>query len=242
MRDPMTEAFNLGNLITIWHVDPELDGTDDSCGWFRPKLTKEQRLQVQYLAEDEARDPFIQAARCKKIESPGQSVMLLLAALHQVEDRLNTGATSDDISRAAYRLGTCGYDHIRNHLCFLPGYHSNRSEDRLDDRIEAATELYLILARYLLGRARPWYRHPRWHIHHWRVQVHPIQKLKRWLFSRCAKCENRFAFGESPISGQWGSAGPQWFKSEESVYHHGCYPSIPRALHAPTPPIDEDEM
>lgn len=45
MHDPMTVAFEIKlpfrseknkykSLITIWHVDPEKDGSDDSCGWF----------------------------------------------------------------------------------------------------------------------------------------------------------------------------------------------------------------
>lgn len=47
MHDPMTVAHEIylgpkkkknghyrSPLITIWHVDPETDGTDDSCGWF----------------------------------------------------------------------------------------------------------------------------------------------------------------------------------------------------------------
>ena len=44
MHEPMTVAFEIkslfktrgyrNSLITVWHVDPEKDGTDDSCGWF----------------------------------------------------------------------------------------------------------------------------------------------------------------------------------------------------------------
>lgn len=51
MHDPMTIAHEIkspfrgkpskfwpkgyrNSLVTIWHVDPERDGTDDSCGWF----------------------------------------------------------------------------------------------------------------------------------------------------------------------------------------------------------------
>lgn len=37
MHDPMTVAFEIPRpwpLVTVWHVDPERDGTDDSCDWF----------------------------------------------------------------------------------------------------------------------------------------------------------------------------------------------------------------
>ena len=45
MHDPWTLAHKIkspfknksgyrNSLISIWHVDPETDGTDNSCGWF----------------------------------------------------------------------------------------------------------------------------------------------------------------------------------------------------------------
>lgn len=69
---------------------------------------------------------------------------------------------------------------------------------------------------------RPWYRHPRWHIWHWELQIHPVQDFKRWAFSRCAKCHKRFPWGYSVISGSWEGTGPRWFYSEKNVFHQGC--------------------
>jgi hypothetical protein len=56
MHDPMTVAFEIkspikrkselcpngyrSSIITIWHVDPEMDGSDDSCDWFGNRRTK----------------------------------------------------------------------------------------------------------------------------------------------------------------------------------------------------------
>lgn len=62
----------------------------------------------------------------------------------------------------------------------------------------------------------------RWHVHHWHVQVHPTQKLKRWLWSRCAECGRRFPYGYSVVSHQWDSDGPRWFRGESGKYHHEC--------------------
>lgn len=66
MHDPMTLAFSIRNpfiaqkpllagdkpyhppLIDIWHVDPEKDGSDDSCDWFgrrRPLDERERALE-----------------------------------------------------------------------------------------------------------------------------------------------------------------------------------------------------
>ena len=73
---------------------------------------------------------------------------------------------------------------------------------------------------YVEGRA--WYKHPRWHIWHWRIQVHFLQALKRRLFSRCSRCGKSFAWGYAPMSDSWNSSGPRWFRGESGVYHHEC--------------------
>lgn len=103
MHDPMTVAFDLG-VVTIWHVDPEKDGSDDSCWNDRP-----------------------------------------------------TGW-------------------------------------------------------------RGW----RWHFWHWKIQIHPVQNLKRWLFSRCADCGRGFKWGASVHSANWHGTGPRWFRGERDVYHEEC--------------------
>lgn len=60
MHDPMTVAHDIRypwpwsksgsgyreNLLTIWHVDPECDGSDDSCGWFmRSRHCDQEKLK-----------------------------------------------------------------------------------------------------------------------------------------------------------------------------------------------------
>ncbi|MEE9382821.1 MAG: hypothetical protein V3V08_05345 [Nannocystaceae bacterium] len=68
-------------------------------------------------------------------------------------------------------------------------------------------------------RDRRWWQHPRWHIHHWKIQIHPLQEFKRWAFSRCSECGGRFAWGEAPLSSSWHSSGPRWFRSEKGIRH-----------------------
>ncbi len=72
------------------------------------------------------------------------------------------------------------------------------------------------------GFERPWWRHPRWHVWHWRIQIPAVQDLKRWLFSRCSKCGGRFTWGYCPVSDSWNGPGPRWFRGEPHTYHHDC--------------------
>ena len=62
----------------------------------------------------------------------------------------------------------------------------------------------------------------RWHVHHWHIQITPTQKLKRWLWTRCAECGRRLPYGYSPVSHQWDGDGPRWFRGETHTYHHEC--------------------
>jgi hypothetical protein len=171
MHDPMTVAFSIRRpwaakrrllggdkyypeLFTIWHVDPETDGSDDSCDWFYWKLTPAERLAGLDLMTNEV-------------------------------DNLNT----------YYR------------------------------EMDVRDQEMVMLAQWRRARQfykpRPWYKHPRWHIHHWRVQWHFGQTLHRWLLSRCAKCGRRFPWGYSPI-GPWNSPKRHWWQGEIGVMHHEC--------------------
>jgi hypothetical protein len=73
-------------------------------------------------------------------------------------------------------------------------------------------------------RPRPWWRHPKWHIHHWRVQLHLVQRFKRWMWSRCQKCGGRFSWFDAGgrVVGTWGGKGPAWFHNGEKIWHMSC--------------------
>ena len=81
---------------------------------------------------------------------------------------------------------------------------------------------FYLVGRQVKDQTRRWWQHPRWHVRHWQLQIHPINTLKRWLFSRCCRCGKRFSWGYSPVTGQWNNPGPGWFTGEENVYHSDC--------------------
>lgn len=240
MHDPHSLAFRIkhpffpyraswGNwglvwpdFIDIWHVDPETDGTDDSCGWSHQKLTKEQKSQLQWLAGCEARTPWIQKLKKKEPTSPADAEALMRGALYAVARQLRIKVSIEEITELAISLVHSPADNVRSRLCHLPGYHSNFKEDTEEQRTRSAGELFHICANVLLRDRRPWWRHPRWHFWHWEVRIWPLQHFKRWMWSRCSKCGKRFKWGEAPISNQWHSSGPQWFKGETNLEHGDC--------------------
>ncbi len=243
MHDPSTVAFDIKRpwpvrrgepfmgsrwywptWVTIWHLDPEREGSDDSCGWSRPKLTKAQVSDLTFFAGCEARDPWVLAERAKRPTSAADAEALLRGLILQIGQRLHAKVSVDEATRWAIRLLHNQVDNLRSSLCYLPGWHSNFTEDREEYRADAALSLYCCIARFILRERRPWYRHPRWHVHHWRIQVQPLQAFQRWMFSRCAGCGEGFRYGYAPVSGSWDSDGPQWFRSERGVYHSECWP------------------
>jgi hypothetical protein len=102
---------------------------------------------------------------------------------------------------------------------FESGCKEEYTKTRRDERIR---QMAGCVYSWILRSERPWWRHPRWHVWHWKVQIHALQNLKRWLFSRCSKCGKGFKWGYAPTSGSWNGTGPRWFRGEENVYHHDC--------------------
>ena len=251
MHDPMTQAFQIpypwkkygksgrnefersyrSPFITIWHVDPEKDGSDDSCGWSRPKLSKDQRARIKSLAGDEAREPHFQQYFGKKIDSPTEAETLLRQAFMLVGRVFSRAhickppikpVTFAEASEWACEMIGNPVDNFRSSLAFLPGWHSNSEIDRESDRERTAESFLWCIGAYILRERRPWYKHPRWHLWHWQIQIHPLQDFKRWAFSRCADCGRGFKWGESPWTNSWNGTGPRWFKGEEDVHHSQC--------------------
>lgn len=64
-------------------------------------------------------------------------------------------------------------------------------------------------------------RHWQWHIHHWRIQVIPLQKLRRRLLTRCEACGRK---GSPNVSNQWDRDPGHWWQGEHGLYHLGCLP------------------
>lgn len=180
------------NILTVWHHDPQTDGSDDSCGWSRCRLTKDQMGMIQFWASEEAERPWLLKWRAKAPHSPADAECLMRGALIHMQRLMKTRVPLCRIDTLASELLHHPFDNIRGATCFLPGWHSNNSEETEADRKYSAERTLICFAKILLTEARPWWRHPRWHFHHWSVQVHAWQWFHRRFIARCGDCGARF--------------------------------------------------
>ena len=65
------------------------------------------------------------------------------------------------------------------------------------------------------GKGSRW----QWHVHHWKVQVRPLQRLRRAALTRCEECGRK---GSPNHSFQWDRASQPWWRGEKGLYHDSC--------------------
>lgn len=207
MHSPETVAFEIylgkkqkknGNyrlpLITIWHNDPEKDGTDDSCGWFiRPRHADQKVLEkIQKEFAFNFKNNYWFDKEGKQIFSTIGTLMLMYecaAWIHFKHNRKKKDAFMRkhcaSIIHFAENPFDCGGDSITAKF-YLSTNSNLLSEDRFNGM---AGMVYTDILR----KERKWYQHPKWHIHHWSIQFHPIQQLKKRWWDKCCICGKRGA-------------------------------------------------
>jgi hypothetical protein len=264
MHDPSTVAFELKYpwrvhphpkndwergyreaWCTIWHEDPETDGTDDSCGWFiRPRHADKEILEkivkrfefdwdTEFGKKDGSNGDF-------GFDPPNPVGLFFKDG----QPRLSVqGVTIQLFWMAAFETFNHNRDkaerYMRKHLFDILMFAENPVDSLRDsitrkyevrcnepytarEREERIRSMAGCVYTYILRDIRPWWKHPRWHVHHWRIQIRPLQSFKRWAFSKCCKCGKGFSWGYAPISNSWSGTGPLWFRSEKDVYHGDC--------------------
>lgn len=73
------------------------------------------------------------------------------------------------------------------------------------------------------GAGWTFYNGWRLHVHHWHIQVHPLQHLRRRLLTRCEWCRGASVKGDPVnVSHQWDRARGPWWRGERGLYHQFC--------------------
>jgi len=207
-------------FITIWHVDPETDGSDDSCGWFVRARHVDQAVREQIIKDFTFEwshgypHPWFTGGK------PNYSTHAIVLMMFQ---RAAHTAFSHDWRKTR--------DFMRRYVADILLFAENAtdslytlvnrrySDEKEDEVIRNAADC---VYTWIMRAVRPWYRHPKWHVHHWEIQCTPLLDLKRWLFSRCATCGHGFKWGYAPTTSQWNGTGPRWFRGEQDVHHSDC--------------------
>lgn len=251
MHDPSTVAFTIPSpfarkssfgkyrppLVTIWHEDPcdfagkERGRSDDSCGWHTPLMAEGDRERWRKQSDWQYKEIFEKTVKTREgadyarvcYDAPDcyTAVYWIWRAikhehrkgswLYRQPWQYGNRPTAGELE-AIMNLATNPVDNLQ--FCF-------QHEAATDE--DTFWRFYSSVHRAYRRHHRPWYKHPRWHVWHWRLQIHPWQTFRRWAFSRCAGCGGRFAWGECPTSFGWGSSKPtKWFRSEVGSYHGGC--------------------
>ncbi len=237
-RNSFWEEGYRDTFIQIWHVDPEKDGSDDSCGWSWPKLTKRQKERLKNSAWTEGHNPhFLRELGKSWTGTVADAESLYRGLVAFVVRILRLKFTYDEICRYACEAIHVSVDvgKIGDTYCFLPGWHTNFENDSKEHREDHFYGILCSVARGLLDMKRPWWKHPKWHFWHWKIQCVPLMSFKRWAFSRCCKCGKGFSWGYAPTTNSWYGTGPRWFRSERDVFHSDCNHPTDSCLSASEP-------
>lgn len=202
MHDPDTVAFEIkspfkiksklfpegyrNTLITIWHRDPESDGTDDSCGWFMRarhgdkavliKIENEFGYHWDTVFKSEGSGKIYYCGLFTPQGYPNMSLyaitlnLFFWAAFHTFNSRNKADKYMNQHLFDILFFAENQTDSLNSSL--TQKYGEEKREDRIKDTAR-------IIYSYILRDTRPWYKHPRWHVWHWRVQFDLLRRFKR---------------------------------------------------------------
>lgn len=204
-------------FITVWHVDPERGGSDDSCGWSRTTLTKSQREIVGNLAAQEARHPWFMSLSAKENLNPIECEAYLRGAFLLVSRRLENRyanpkglrqpVTLEEATRWASIMTHNSIDNFRTSLCFLSGWHGNwykegipntEEEDRWF-REQNAKSFFGAIMAYILRERRRWWEHPKFHVIHWKRQRDYSKEIPGWTIEQDWREKHPYKYFGLPV-------------------------------------------
>lgn len=128
----------------------------------------------------------------------------------------------DGPARERIRLAVEALEQAQADRLALLGRFGGPSLAELDRVEKVLAEAIAAVAKARKGRR---VRDDRWrlHVHHWRLQVHPLQGLRRWALTRCGWCSGRSRRGDVVnVSHGWDRPAGRWWQGEPGLFHHWC--------------------
>lgn len=200
--------------ITIWHQNPA-GGPEKECDWFGGRLASEEVDRVIVTLAD-YRSGYFPPGNTPGASrhSPQDFEEVFLEMARDINFAL-TGEPFPMSRRLQAEIKKAIHPDSHEIVCARQAQqeaqNSARSAPSAALNPESYNRLCLALASRIKRLRRPWWRHPRWHLHHWRLQFHPWQRFKRRHISRCHKCGGTF---QDEIPSSLG----------QNIYHQSCLP------------------
>lgn len=166
-------------ILSIWHVDPEKDGSDDSCDWFGGRkgipAAKLKAVENDFLfngRDDGALTWFNNDIYSPDLIGVGLSMFRIVANNHfgHWSRRANRFLQDNLFDILFFIDNDC--DSINTGIRRAGAETGGRREEIL-------RSLARVIYSWVLRKQRPWWKHPKWHFWHWRLQFHPWQNFKR---------------------------------------------------------------
>ena len=228
-------------------------GSQGGCCPRRPKLTAKQEAAVKSIASWEHAHPwFISRRNVGPGDAAALSVAMFQKIhweLHRSHDLPNylwkaafdfgtseVDGCRDALSQPRYNPQPATPTHVYFEEVTWELFHnsghpfSTEAERRYGKRgeknpvpLEEVENVVRMFMHYYLRLNQHWWQKVCWNPLHYRLQIHALQSLRRWLFMRCAKCGKRFKWGESPVTHCWDNSHvPFWkFWHFPKEYYHG---------------------
>lgn len=206
--------------FNVWHVDPcknvPYQRDDDSCGWF-----------------DRGPGDYASAVR-STLEDEGVRKMVDITVQGRLPAHLGYHENLPiHVGAAIYKTIAMDLEYgRRSHMRTHGHYSSQRAyERRMRETLYVAETLALssvdnllhiheyprlvtLIAAALNRHFRPWWKHPRWHVHHWKITWALPYNLRRAFIDRCAHCRKVIGWGKSPLVMGHGK--------DQKQYHTSC--------------------
>lgn len=241
MHDPMTVAHEIKifgcRLATIWHVDPERDGSDDSCGWFMRARHGDQKTLDKIVSDFRFQwSHGVPFGWFDAEGNPNHSVHSIVMGMFRIAANHVFGHWSKRANRFleqhTFEILHFAENTSDSLWTGITRYYQRKHAEP-EQREERIREMAGCVYAWILRESRPWWRHPRWHIHHWHIQIHPLELLRRRWLTRCEVCGSRFKRGEPVIGMFWDPPPRRWFellRSERGCRHEACMPRATRTF------------
>lgn len=214
-------------LFTIWHEDPQkrregycTTRGDDTCGWFNPPCNIVDKEAMEKLSKQQYREICAQQVNAKEgksyayVSNDPNSIDAAYWCWRAIKHHFK--------KKVAWQYGTELSWKEYQHLFMLvtnPVDNIRFTFTQIHDE-ESFRDFFMCVYRSYCRFYRPWYKHPRWHIHHWRIQFHPWQQFYRRFFQKCDICGKRgFPKGVSAM-GDW---------SGKRTWHSTCDSNVAQA-------------